>query len=359
MARYLNELNIQSFRGIKNLQLTDFNDINLLTGDNNCGKTSVLEVINYLSGVTDLRNLIYGSRRMMSSGSVIRDLTEYERLSFVFPVDENKISYSFLLDNQPHHVDISKSESIETLNKNDIKELNFRVHLSNEDEVIDVKKMKLNFDVDGLKEEKFFYDFSRSSYSNSQSSHFIETLYVSPFKHVENIVNLNKILNNPDLYEEMLEVLKEFDEGILSLNISTLSETSHSRVVTVLSKEHNQAIPLNFYGDGMKKAILLMSSVIVSENGILLLDEFETAIHTTAMEKVFEWILKTCLKLNVQLFLTSHSKEAIDKVLKCSEDLKKYINLYTLYKSKERNLIRKLTCEEAIEASDSFGLELR
>ena len=58
----------------------------------------------------------------------------------------------------------------------------------------------------------------------------------------------------------------------------------------------------------MKKAILLISAVVNAKNGILLLDEFETAIHTTAMNKVFSWILKSCLKLNVQLFLTSHSK---------------------------------------------------
>ena len=32
----------------------------------------------------------------------------------------------------------------------------------------------------------------------------------------------------------------------------------------------------------MKKAILLMSAVIAAKDGILLLDEFETAIHTSA-----------------------------------------------------------------------------
>lgn len=31
-----------------------------------------------------------------------------------------------------------------------------------------------------------------------------------------------------------------------------------------------------------------MGSVINAKNGILLLDEFETALHTTAMNRVFE-----------------------------------------------------------------------
>lgn len=47
----------------------------------------------------------------------------------------------------------------------------------------------------------------------------------------------------------------------------------------------------------MKKAILLMSAVIRAKDGVLLLDEFETAIHTSAMEKTFKWILQTCKKI--------------------------------------------------------------
>ena len=106
----------------------------------------------------------------------------------------------------------------------------------------------------------------------------------------------------------------------------------------------------------MKKAILLISAVVSAKNGILLLDEFETAIHTSAMNKVFAWILKTCLKLNVQLFLTSHSKEAIEKVLSCSEKLQSH---NTLYKKENKIVARELSAKKALEASEEFGLELR
>lgn len=219
--------------------------------------------------------------------------------------------------------------------------------------------MHLTFKINDQINETDFYEFSRTYFSNEASLSFIDTTYISPFKHTENSILLSKILNDPSLYEEMLDILKAFDKGILSLNMDTLSEHSHAKSFTILSKEHNRAIPLMYYGDGMKKAILLMSSVITSKNGILLLDEFETAIHTSAMDGIFKWILDTCLKLNVQVFLTSHSKEAIEKVLKCSPDLQSRINLYTLYKKDNQSLVRKLTCFEAIEANDSLGLELR
>lgn len=83
-----------------------------------------------------------------------------------------------------------------------------------------------------------------------------------------------------------------------------------------------------------EKAVLLMGAVIAAENGGLLIDEFETAIHTSAMENTFRWILETCRKLNVQVFVTSHSKEAIDKLLKCSEQCLEDMAVYTLYKKK-------------------------
>ena len=40
-----------------------------------------------------------------------------------------------------------------------------------------------------------------------------------------------------------------------------------------------------------------MSAVIAAKDGILLLDEFETAIHTSAMNKTFKWIIESCKKI--------------------------------------------------------------
>ena len=109
----------------------------------------------------------------------------------------------------------------------------------------------------------------------------------------------------------------------------------------------------------MKKAILLLSAVVKAKDGILLLDEFETAIHTSAMNSIFSRILRSAKKLNVQVFLTSHSKEAIEKVLKCNEELRSDIHVYTLYRKEDRHLVRTMTCEEAINAQECLGLELR
>ena len=217
--------------------------------------------------------------------------------------------------------------------------------------------MKIEIDDKCVAQDSIYEEQSRF-YSRDGMKPKKNIVYISPFRHTEGMLFLGDVLNIPDLYEEMLGVLKEFDENILSINYSN-DDGRRRGVYKILSKSQKKALPLNMYGDGMKKAILLMSAVIKAENGILLLDEFETAIHTSAMDKVFRWILETCKKLNVQVFMTSHSKEAIEKILKCAPDIKNDIAVYTIYKDESGSSVRRLTAEKAIEVQDEMRLELR
>lgn len=363
MAIHISEFNIHKFRGITDLRLENLKDINILTGDNNTGKTSVLEVLNYLSAPDDLRTLIYGSKRIL--WPLFRDnLVEYDRIKFLFPIDDDGvISYSFKHDNETTEISIQKKEFVKSLTLEEYKKADPRSYGYINDELLfdttkDVDMMKLEFFENGkIVKNVEFYEISRTEFDQEAHLSYGKTLYISPFRHVENTNYLASIFEDTSLYEEMLQILKEFDEGILSINVDVNGHTT--KVYKILSKEHNRAIPLNYYGDGMKKAILLMSAVVNAKDGILLLDEFETAIHTSAMDKVFSWIIKICMKLNVQLFLTTHSDEAIQKILKVSPDLQNHINLYTLYKKNGKTSVRSLSCEEALKIREEFGLELR
>ena len=77
------------------------------------------------------------------------------------------------------------------------------------------------------------------------------------------------------------------------------------------------------------------------------------------MERVFAWIVNACIKLNVQLFMTSHSEEAIDKVLKCSPEIQDKMRLITLYSNEDKIVSRVLDGKKAIKLKDDLGVELR
>ncbi len=52
---HINSINIDTYRGIRKLKLEGFMRVNILTGDDNCGKTSVLELLNMLINQTDVQ----------------------------------------------------------------------------------------------------------------------------------------------------------------------------------------------------------------------------------------------------------------------------------------------------------------
>lgn len=55
MAIHIKNFNIQSYRGIQNLTLENLNSINILTGNNNSGKTSILEILSTVDNPQDIR----------------------------------------------------------------------------------------------------------------------------------------------------------------------------------------------------------------------------------------------------------------------------------------------------------------
>jgi len=68
MKKMMNNINIKNFRGIKKGQIKDFARFNLLIGDNNTGKSSILETI-YLSATASKNANLDNTGKIMPSDS--------------------------------------------------------------------------------------------------------------------------------------------------------------------------------------------------------------------------------------------------------------------------------------------------
>lgn len=364
MSRHIHEFTIHSYRGIQNLTLSSLNNINILTGDNNSGKTSVLELISTLNNPQNIITWSTGARlsRMRSRNGKI--YSSYYNM-FAIDEDEKKIKYTFIdKEKKKNEIEMIANISRVQLLEKEMYRLNGLMQteaLKTEDEIVDAMCMSLEVFINNEKRNHYdMYDFQNQiPISLRKDIEFFKTIYVSPVDYAMGNLYFDDILSDSELYSDMIALLKEFDEDIISVNNVKQEETVNSTEYMILTKKHKNALPLNVYGDGMKKVLLMLSAVLKARDGILLLDEFETAIHTSAMDSVFSWLLKSAMKLNVQVFLTSHSKEAIEKVLKSDKELQPYINLYTLYNYQGENLVRRMECEEAVNAQDNLGLELR
>lgn len=352
-ARHIRDFKIDCYRGLRDLELQDLNEINILTGNNNSGKTSVLELISTLRSPLSISTWIKLCR-MTRNGSY------YTGVLNLFPADLNQMTIRFSCDADSKSISIGLNASTQTLyiSQNDMDKINGLEHKADtatRGAYINAKRLRLGMKKNfGKIQEYDLYDFQTRVSVEESSEKIFPTEYVAPSAHVDGSILLDEVLESPVLYKDMMRILHEFDDSIMNI-----TKSGNSAEYMVLSEKHDKAMPLSVYGDGMKKALVLLAAAVKAKDGILLLDEFETAIHTSAMNNIFAWILYSAQKLNVQVFLSSHSLEAIDKVLKCAPGLQDKINLYTLYNKEGRNLVRKMSCKEAIQAQDDWGVELR
>lgn len=356
MDRHINALNIECYRGLKDLRLQDLNDINILTGNNNSGKTSVLELISSLDSPQDLSTWIKMCR--LDGGK-----NYYRGILNLFPTDaeDMRLHYSYMERDLENIVAVNAQIQEERMLESDIDRINgvireeyYQKNVRIYGSYVDTRRVIIHIFVNGAGIGHTIYDFqTKIAYEKLQQKHF-PVIYVSPSAHTNGEIFLDDVMESPALYQRLMKILNEFDDSIMNI-----TKSGNGTEYMILSYKRNKAMPLSVYGDGMKKALALLAAVVKAKDGILLLDEFETAIHTSAMNNIFAWILQSAQKLNVQVFMSSHSLEAIDKVLKCSPELQDRINLYTLYNKEGKSLVRKMSCTEAIKAQDDWGVELR
>ena len=135
--------------------------------------------------------------------------------------------------------------------------------------ISDIEKMTTIIFVDGKKASiNEFYNFSNQAWEKQISEMFFITSpnYIFPIEHANSSPFLSDIFNSPELYESMIEVLRRFDPDIISINADHSSNPYDKKIVyKILAKDNKEALPLSVYGDGMKKATLLMSAVVAQD----------------------------------------------------------------------------------------------
>ena len=343
MGVHIKELNIETFRGIRNLDMKNLSHINIITGDNNAGKTSVLEIVNTLLAPFELQTWISLGGREKNL-----DMSVYEKINMLFDVNykSKNIKYSIKDENDDIKTIeiIAKEDIIKDCGKSIENICKVYFKLNNEE----IRKEKIN----NLRCKNVKY---RNNYATNSIN---KVIYIPPGKHNTEIEYIDKIVSNENIYNESLEILKLFDNEIVDI-IKENKKYEDGYSYKIKSKAKDEPILIDFYGDGIKKVILLIGSTLAAKDGILLIDEIEIAIHTSIMNKVFFWLVNKCNELNIQLFMTSHSEEAINKVLKCSPLMQENMRLITLYSNKDKTVSRVLDAKKAIRLKDDLGVELR
>ncbi|EPB8149250.1 ATP/GTP-binding protein [Clostridium perfringens] len=373
MTIHIENFDINSFRGITNLTLENLSVINIFVGDNNCGKTSVLESLLLIHKPFSFANIITtGNKRENRMRLFNRSaLSNYESFTYLFNKLEpsNKISISAKLKNNYIKWNISGEFNTVLFNENDL-DIFINSHNHSNDiieEEIEEFNGCLNCDFDNYHENEMFFDYKNqlikfNKYSRIERNPILDKSivnmnYISSSDYLLD-TSFKSIINDSKITNDVIELLHIFDKDIINLKII---QTDERRYIQVVENKILGIIPLSLYGDGFKKVVTLANAIAKSKNGILLVDEIETGIHTSAMNKVFNWLIKACKKFNVQLFLTTHSIETLDQLLMADDSVLEndLIRVITLIKQETNTLARILPGDKALKARNNYNMELR
>lgn len=349
----IQKLDIKKFRGLNSLYIEDLSRINVFVGANNCGKTSVLEAIKILSAPNDIGQFVTVALRRSGANNEQRKKNLVNYLLSIFQQEHDKdadtektysIQMSMSIENHEYSYEADGTIGEIVNSSGDLRQtLDIAIRTSGSNKKTSYSTNRI------INGQDYFFEATERP--------IIKTLFVtSTVNHYQSCI---KYLSEYMLHEgksDIMRILQSFDSNIE--DISIIGEDIY------LYNSKSGALPLFAYGLGLQKAVMLSAIIVNCRDGVVLIDEIDNAIHVSAFENVFKWFIEACEDYNVQAFITTHSAEAIDAIIKTKGG--KYaeednLRIITLRKDSKKNITRQKmrTRKEALEDREQFRMELR
>lgn len=363
--KHISELHIRKFRGLQNLILQDLGEINLLVGGNNSGKTSVLEVIATFCRPLDLAEWLNTARRrelMLSSVSAL------ESLRWFFPQSDLNNPEDFFqgkIGVTGHGIFPIR---VVTAYFN---EITGEVISSREEMIIDSTRrgaeLSITATVNPEPEISSVVETISKTFQLWEDEHLVQrelttcpmlpVKTISPHAHRVERIQIQQLSETAfqELNSLALVILNKFDPDVEGLDI--WSPSGKTPTLYIKHKKLGLA-PFSTFGDAMRRVLLISTAIPLCQNGVLLIDEIETAIHTQALQKTFDWLVQTCIQYNIQLFATTHSLEAVDAILEASTEDVDLVN-YRLQQRAEQTVATRLDKILLRRLREVLGREVR
>jgi AAA15 family ATPase/GTPase len=188
----------------------------------------------------------------------------------------------------------------------------------------------------------------------------VETEMLSPYSYQLNRFQTRQFSEgrHRNSIDTMIALLRGFDPEIESVEIQSLRGGRPSLYV------HHRRLgfaPLSVFGDAMRRAFLLATTVMTFEGGgVLFIDEIETGIHVHALQRVFSWLARVANERNVQVIATTHSLEAVDAILFGAPDgMRDDIVAFHLEQTEERTIAKRFDGDLLARLRKERGLDVR
>ncbi len=358
-SQHLGYFKVENFKCLSALELKNIGKFNLILGDNNVGKSTVLEALLFEHLPYKLQ---YNLFQIFSYRSFILNvpINKVDYIDFFINSRNSEKSFKYEFQYKGN----SKIEYIKlsVINSNGISQRQVDSLIKNT--LVNISQLPENIislNSDG-NEELFTIDFNFHRIKDG-SPYF--PYIKSGLIYQNDLVDFysRNIANNILLKKEFLNSLLILSEDIYDITIDTTT-VSNNPILLVLFKNGQKPIPLFMMGDGTIRLVRLILEIIMSKNSRLMIDEIDNGIHFSRMKEVWLVLLKVADKNNTQLFITTHDSECLRAYKEALEDkdlshLQNEVGSYTLIKNKSNQIEAVKYNFQEFEHAINYSLNVR
>ncbi len=321
----IQSIRIKNFKNFKDTQIDGFTKLNIITGQNNAGKSNLLEALYCLVGKSmhPCANLteIYDNIRKEPLTSESKNLMFYgldtkEEIQITTTLENNQtldLQIKFIAsENQK----VIESQTIPTIeHAKEFSRLNFTLKKNNKEiynDHLNIAKIP-NFPPipNQPRYNRQFKNFDPNQLQ--QLPPFESAAIITPRDVVcgrDSIIQaVSKICSNNQLEEELNKNLNQFDNNIQAISFSANNQL---KLKVKNMKEKN---PLSVFGDGLIKYLHIVSAFMANNAKTIYIDEVENGLHFSRMKLLLKNIIDFINNNkdgNLQVFMTTHNQEFIE-----------------------------------------------
>lgn len=321
IPQHISGIVIKNFKRFKELKIHNVGRINLITGDNNVGKTSLLEALCFSDDISQF--VQYQTYNYLQRKQSLL----FEKESTYLPVTSEKLWMSIISKNH------------------DSNSISYKLF-----------KDRLSWDI-SIKAELVLKNNPIQFHKNK----ILENALLIPFGKLNNEIITqfyeDNIQGKKQLRNKLIEALRIFIPKIE--NIITNEET-----ILIEEKEQEEGIPLYYYGDGVYKLFYIVMLTLMHPHKRIMIDEIDAGIHFSRLVRFWKELVNISDKFDVQIFATTHNIECIEALKAALEEdeVKIFQNttrVITLYVTKDNQISARVRNFETFAEAVEEGYNLR
>lgn len=351
----IKNITIKNFRGIDHLTIEDFSRVNVFLGQNNSGKTTMLEAIAMLMSMSnpDVPQAINAVRARKPFSNFIDVQYFFNNLDVTTPPEVK----AELSDGSFRHLTLALSYVFDELAdpKNEPQQQMGAVKY--------VNTLEMNFEIAKGTTRQSHKSWLRVNpqglvVNRKVADGYLENkrAWLTPSDLMtSNLANDLAELFKRNRKDTILALLKLFDTRINSIEILTDD-------IYIGFEGMSQMLSVSMMGDGLRRYLNIVASAANPLIDILLIDEIDNGLHYSVYKKLWQALFALAEASNKQIFVTTHSKETLghlNKMLGEHVEYQQELRIFTLEKTRLKGYQAYRLTYNGLQEATANDIELR